>query len=62
MTKTASAPPRVGLFVTCLVDLSRPSVGFAAVKLMEDHLHNVERNLQLDPRVPDLRQVLRPVN
>jgi len=28
--------PRVGLFVTCLVDLFRPSVGFAAVKLMED--------------------------
>ena len=28
--------PRVGLFVTCLVDLSRPSVGFAAVKLLED--------------------------
>jgi L-lactate dehydrogenase complex protein LldE len=26
----------VGLFVTCLVDLFRPSVGFAAVKLMED--------------------------
>ena len=34
----------------------------AAVRLMEDHLHNVERNLQLDPRVPDLQQVLRPVN
>jgi len=29
-------PPRVGLFVTCLVDLMRPSVGFAAVKLLED--------------------------
>jgi L-lactate dehydrogenase complex protein LldE len=29
-------PPRVGLFVTCLVDLLRPSVGFAAVKLLED--------------------------
>ena len=29
-------PPRVGLFVTCLVDLFRPSVGFAAVKLLED--------------------------
>jgi L-lactate dehydrogenase complex protein LldE len=30
------APPiRVGLFVTCLVDLFRPSVGFAAVKLLE---------------------------
>jgi L-lactate dehydrogenase complex protein LldE len=27
--------PRVGLFVTCLVDLYRPSVGFAAVKLIE---------------------------
>jgi L-lactate dehydrogenase complex protein LldE len=26
----------VGLFVTCLVDLMRPSVGFAAVKLLED--------------------------
>lgn len=28
--------PRVGLFVTCLVDLYRPTVGFAAVKLLED--------------------------
>lgn len=28
--------PSVGLFVTCLVDLMRPSVGFAAVKLLED--------------------------
>ena len=27
---------RVGLFVTCLVDLVRPQVGFAAVKLLED--------------------------
>src|ERR1700749_4889013 len=27
---------RVALFVTCLVDLFRPSVGFAAVKLLED--------------------------
>jgi len=26
---------KVGLFVTCLVDLYRPSVGFAAVKLLE---------------------------
>jgi L-lactate dehydrogenase complex protein LldE len=26
----------VGLFVTCLVDLFRPSVGFAAVKLLEE--------------------------
>ena len=28
--------PRVALFVTCLVDMIRPSVGFAAVKLLED--------------------------
>ena len=27
--------PRVGLFVTCLVDLHRPSVGFAAIRLLE---------------------------
>jgi L-lactate dehydrogenase complex protein LldE len=26
---------RVGLFVTCLVDLMRPSIGFAAAKLLE---------------------------
>ena len=30
-----SDPARVGLFVTCLVDLHRPSVGFAAIKLLE---------------------------
>jgi L-lactate dehydrogenase complex protein LldE len=30
-----SARIRVGLFVTCLVDLVRPQVGFAAVKLLE---------------------------
>jgi len=26
---------RVGLFVTCLVDLMRPSIGFASIKLLE---------------------------
>jgi L-lactate dehydrogenase complex protein LldE len=30
------AGPRVALFVTCLVDLIRPSVGFATVKLLRD--------------------------
>lgn len=29
-------PVKVGLFVTCLVDLFRPTVGFAAVKLLEE--------------------------
>jgi L-lactate dehydrogenase complex protein LldE len=33
---------RVGLFVTCLVDLIRPSVAFAAVKLLEDAGCSVE--------------------
>ena len=27
---------RVGLFITCLVDMIRPSVGFAAAKLLQD--------------------------
>ena len=34
--------PRVGLFVTCLVDFVRPSVGFATVKLLEDAGCHVE--------------------
>jgi L-lactate dehydrogenase complex protein LldE len=38
----AEAAPRVGLFVTCLVDLFRPSVGFAAVKLLEANGCTVE--------------------
>ena len=32
----------------------------AAVRLMQAHLQHVEHNLQLDPRVPDLGDVLRP--
>lgn len=31
----SSSTPRVALFVTCLVDLFRPTVGFAAVSLLE---------------------------
>jgi len=34
MNDISSAKPRVGLFVTCLVDLMRPSVGFAALRLL----------------------------
>ncbi len=30
-----SSRPRVALFVTCLVDLHRPSIGFAAIRLLE---------------------------
>lgn len=32
---------RVGLFVTCLVDLMRPSIGFSAAKLIEAAGHEV---------------------
>ena len=37
MEEASQAPARrrVGLFVTCLVDLYRPSTGFAAVRLLE---------------------------
>lgn len=30
-----SENPRIALFVTCLVDLMRPEIGFAAIKLLE---------------------------
>lgn len=36
MSEPLSPRPRVGLFVTCLVDLMRPSIGFAAAKLIQD--------------------------
>jgi L-lactate dehydrogenase complex protein LldE len=36
MAENPMTAPRVGLLVTCLVDLMRPSIGFAAVKLLED--------------------------
>jgi L-lactate dehydrogenase complex protein LldE len=50
MSPAVEAPPqpqsrggrRVALFVTCLVDLFRPSVGFAAVKLLEQAGFTVE--------------------
>jgi L-lactate dehydrogenase complex protein LldE len=36
LSGSSPRPRRVALFVTCLVDLFRPSVGLAAVKLLED--------------------------
>lgn len=38
--------PRVALFVTCLVDLFRPTVAFAAIKLLQDAGCQVEVPLQ----------------
>ena len=35
MDSQPNTEPRVGLFATCLVDLFRPTVGFAALKLLE---------------------------
>ena len=43
-----------------IVDALEKRDARAAVKLMEAHLHNVERNLQLDPRAPDLESALFP--
>jgi L-lactate dehydrogenase complex protein LldE len=39
-------PPRVALFVTCLADMFRPSVGFAAARLLEQAGCQVEVPLQ----------------
>jgi L-lactate dehydrogenase complex protein LldE len=36
MSNSGIRPHKVALFVTCLVDLFRPSVGFAAIKLLEE--------------------------
>jgi L-lactate dehydrogenase complex protein LldE len=33
---TTAPPPRVALFVTCLVDAMRPRIGFAALAVLED--------------------------
>ena len=38
----AGTRPRVALFVTCLVDLFRPSIGFAAIRLLEQAGCDVE--------------------
>ncbi|MGO4387371.1 (Fe-S)-binding protein [Microvirga sp. 2YAF29] len=46
MNPERNGRPRIGLFVTCLVDLMRPSVGFAAVKLLEDAVCIVEAPVQ----------------
>ena len=36
MSIKSLSTPNVGLFVTCLVDLFRPNVGFATIKLLEN--------------------------
>jgi DNA-binding GntR family transcriptional regulator len=43
-----------------IVDALEARDARAAARLMQAHLHNVERNLQFDPRAPDLHAVLRP--
>jgi DNA-binding GntR family transcriptional regulator len=43
-----------------IVDALQKRDARAAVRLMESHLNNVERNLRLDPRTPDLGAVLLP--
>src|SRR6187397_459102 len=41
-TEAVEKRPLVGLFVTCLVDLFRPSVGFAAITLLKEAGATVE--------------------
>lgn len=36
MTSSPETRPRVGLFATCLMNLFRPNIGFATVKLLEE--------------------------
>ena len=36
MENEGKAGPRVGFFVTCIVDAMRPNIGFASLKLLED--------------------------
>jgi DNA-binding GntR family transcriptional regulator len=43
-----------------IVDALEKRDARAAVRLMESHLNNVERNLRLDPRTPDLGALLLP--
>jgi len=42
MNESEIQKPRVGLFVTCLVDAMRPNIGFASLKLLEDAGCDVE--------------------
>jgi len=46
MAAETGTRPRVGLFVTCLVDLIRPKIGFASIKLLEDAGCTVEVPVQ----------------
>ena len=43
-----------------IVDALEKRDARSAARLMESHLHNVERNLRLDPRGPDLESALLP--
>lgn len=43
-----------------IVDALEARGAKAAVKLMQEHLHHVERNLRLVPRIPDFHSALRP--
>ena len=44
-----------------IVDALEKHDARAALRLMEEHLRNVEQNLKLDPRVPDLAAALLPL-
>ncbi len=42
MNEPVNTNPKVGLFVTCIVDAMRPNIGFASLKVLEDAGCDVE--------------------
>ena len=58
--RVSFVPMRVGLFVTCLVDLMRPSIGFAAIRLLEAGGAEVVRAADADLLRPAGVQLRRP--
>ena len=60
MHQSALAAERSYAEHVAIVDALEKRDPRAAVRLMQAHLRNVERKLQLDPRAPDLASALRP--
>ena len=64
-TVTLDRPPVNALDLPTILEIRDAFLGLennrdvrAAMRLTEDHLDHVERNLRLDPRSPDLAQIL----